>query len=339
MRRLFTLAGLFFVGLLSMALVASPAHASSYTLTAHGTWVSNDGLLNGTWDAHFDVAGFDLSGTLNVLGMPGVGSGNIAGAWDLDHLGFGVMFLDKEVAAFTGGLQDGQLGGTFDSGSITGDWTGSLGSLSFTNQPITAITNATIPTLLLSNVGGKLGDLVSLAASLDTLGAPITKVENIINFDNFTTPIAALVNGAPDCVVNPLLKKADTLFEFLPHGCTGLACTQVRAVVQSLTNSDPIPDGATLYTCRVRILTGAATGIYHVFASALKAIDINSIPLPLAAVGGEITAKAATLTQQVKDGCNCAIAAEAGHVPLLSLLAPLLLIALRRREQRRSSAR
>lgn len=57
-------------------------------------------------------------------------------------------------------------------------------------------------------------------------------------------------SGRPDCTANPALDKNGSTFGFLPPGCSGEACTGVRAVVVSLENVDPIPDGAVLYTCR-----------------------------------------------------------------------------------------
>jgi hypothetical protein len=337
MRRLSVAVGLLLLSILPVGVASSPALASSFNLNAQGVWVSSDGLLSGTWQAHFDVAGFDLTGTLDVLGLPGVGEGNIAGSWDLNQVGFGVLFLNQELASFTGGVQGDQLVGTFETGDIIGNWSGALSSLSFTNNPITPIINATIPTLLLSHTDGNLGDLVQLAATLYTLGAPIKQIENSIIFDA-ATAIAANALGKPDCSVNPFISKADSLFEFLPNGCSGSTCTQVRAIVKSLTNNFEIPDGATVYTCKARIAQGAAAGAYQLIVNALKAFDIDSLPLPIAAIAGEILAKQ-PLLKQLKKGCHCATVETAGPLPLPSLLAPLLLVMLRRRERNRSSIR
>ena len=336
MRRSTVVAGLLFLSLAILPL-GSHANASSFTMTATGTWASNDGLLNGTWQAHFDVAGFDLSGTLNILGMPNVADGNLSGSWDLNHVGFGVLFTDQELMSFTGGLQGSQLVGQFETGQIIGNWTGSLSSLSFSGDPIIPVNGSTIPTLVLSHIGGNLGDLVSLAASLYTLGAPIGSTQNVISFDSLT-PILANALGTPDCSVNPFIDKADTLFEFLPNGCSGSACTQVRAIVQSLTNAYPIPDGATLYTCKVRIAQQAGAGIYQLILSALSAFDIDNIPLPIGGIAGEIAAKLPFL-KQLKHGCHCSTVESAGPLPLPSLLAPLVLILLRRRQRSCSEVR
>jgi len=332
-RRFIVFAGVMLAGLLA---AATPVSAS-YSFNASGTWVSNDGLLNGTWSAHFDVAGYDLSGTLNLAGLADVGEGNIAGSWDFNNVGFGVMFLDRELATFTGGLVGDKFQGNFDVGDISGNWVGALGALQLTGDPITRIIDATVPTLLLGQGDGNLGDLVNLGATLLSLGQQIASTSNTITFDNLATPIAALLDGSPDCSVNPLIDKADSFFEFLPQGCSGSACTQVRAVIQSLTNDLPIADGAQLYTCKVKILKQAATGIYQLINSALSGLDINSFPIDISALSGQISVKEKSLWKQIQNGCHCSTGSQAGPLPLPSLLAPLLLIALRARQRRRST--
>src|SRR5262249_8434406 len=57
----------------------------------------------------------------------------------------------------------------------------------------------------------------------------------------------------PDCTVNPAIKKEHSLFNFQPPGCSGTACTGVRALVFSLRNETPIPDGSAVYTCNVKV--------------------------------------------------------------------------------------
>jgi hypothetical protein len=330
MRRL-ALASLFAVALLGM--VARPS-AATYSFTASGIWHSSDGLLSGPWTAHFDVAGFDLTGTMDVIGLPGIAQGNISGSWDLDNIGFGVMFLNQEVLTFTGGLQGNQLVGTFDTGDILGDWSGSLADLSFSADPIESIVGTTIPTLVLNQISGQLGDIVNLIAKLYTLGAPIISTDNIINFDSLLTPILAKLDGTPDCNVNPTI-NASALFKFLPLGCSGSACTQVQAIIQSLTNSTTIPDGAALYTCKVQIAAQAATGVYQMVISALRAIDVNNLSLPVTSIAGSIIAK----VKGWFGGCHCSIAETSGWLPLPSLVAPLALMVLRRRARVRTAPR
>jgi hypothetical protein len=325
MKRLVLLA--LFVGV--VAFTPRPA-AASYSLTASGTWHSNDGVFYGPWTATFDVAGYDLSGTLNIVGLPvpdGLLQGNIVGSWDLSHIGFGVMFLDQELATFTGGLQGADLTGAFETGDIIGQWSGSLSSLSFSDHPIEQIISSTLPTLALSQVSGTIGSVVTLLAKLYTLGAPILSTDNIINFDSLVTQILAKADGTPNCSVNSGI-NADAIFQFLPQGCQGSACNQVRAIISSL-SGEGLPDGVALYSCKVKILASAASGIYQMVVSALQAIDINNVPLPITSLAGEIVAKVKSIF-----GCSCSIAETAGWLPLPSIMAPFALILLRRRARR-----
>lgn len=323
-------AGLVGLGLL-VATTAAPAAASSkHSFVAEGPWRSSDGLLSGTWRAQFDIAGFDLSGTLDIIGMPNVARGNIAGSWDLQNVGFGVMFTDQELISFTGGLDGDRFVGTFETGEIEGIWEGLLDRLSLTTQPIIPVLDTTLPTLLLSRIDGALGDIVNLGATLYTLGQPLAELTNTMNFDPIATQILAKANGKPNCKVNPLIDKADTIFEFLPQGCSGTACNQVRVLVQSLSNLAELPDGAMLYTCKVKIGAQAAGGIHQIVATALSAIDTDSILHQITSLAGEIMVKLK------KHGCDCATVDTAGTPPLWSLLAPFALIALRRRAQRRA---
>ncbi len=64
--------------------------------------------------------------------------------------------------------------------------------------------------------------------------------------------------NAPDCEVAAAGKGG--FFGFLPSGCAGAACTSMRALVLSLTDSSvAIPDGP-LYTCTVTASAAAADG-------------------------------------------------------------------------------
>ena len=337
MRRIATLVSALALSIMSVVAVSNQASAATpYTLTANGTWISADGLLHGTWQAHFDVAGFDLSGTATILGLPdGIAEGNIAGSWDFDNIGFGIMFLDHELASFTGGLDGDHLIGQFETGDVIGNWSGLLSNLNISNIPIAPILDETLPTLLLNHTSGNVGDIVNLIATLYTVGAPIAGIENTIDFNALVTPILALANGTPDCTVNPGINKLDTIFEFLPKGCSGNTCKQVRAVVRSLSNLEQIANGANLYTCKVKIASDAVSGIYQVIAKAIKAVDVNNFQLPLKAISGEIGAKLPFFKQILGKVCHCSTAATAGTLPISSLLVPLALVALRRRARDR----
>ena len=132
------------------------------------------------------------------------------------------------------------------------------------------------------------GNDVSVEATLHTLGAPIAGTQNDITFD-IGAAIVAAANGRPDCAVNPLIGKPSTGFSFFPHGCTpSVDCTMVRALVLSVDNVDPIPDGAVLYTCTVRIGDRTPPGSYPLTVSQQLASDPDGNQIALGGVDGGV---------------------------------------------------
>ncbi|MDX2170499.1 MAG: hypothetical protein SF182_25730 [Deltaproteobacteria bacterium] len=113
------------------------------------------------------------------------------------------------------------------------------------------------------NVGvasGTSGATVSFPVSLDSGGLDVAGIQNDIAFDPLT-PVAATPSGRPDCTANPAHGK-DVFAAFQPPGCTvGVSCTAMRALVLSLSDLSPIPDGV-LYTCKVAISPLAPAGTY-----------------------------------------------------------------------------
>jgi hypothetical protein len=69
-------------------------------------------------------------------------------------------------------------------------------------------------------------------------------------------------SGAPDCIVNPLIRKDSTAFGYQPAGCCSPGtcpgvCTGLRAIVFSSRTTNAIADGSALYTCNVDIAPGS----------------------------------------------------------------------------------
>ena len=96
---------------------------------------------------------------------------------------------------------------------------------------------------------------------LEARGAQVVATQNRIDFTPLVR-IGALPSGNPDCQVNPAIDKDASAFKFVPAGCAFDACTGIRAVVLAFDNLTLIPDGATLYTCRVRVDANADPGAY-----------------------------------------------------------------------------
>jgi hypothetical protein len=127
---------------------------------------------------------------------------------------------------------------------------------------VTPIPPPETASIALSKISGDPGARVTFAATLQSKGAAVAGAQNDIAFDSVNAPIAATGDGKPDCTVNPSIGKAATVFGFLPNGCSGAACTGMRAIVLSMSNTDPIPDGSMLYECTVSIAPQAPPGLY-----------------------------------------------------------------------------
>jgi hypothetical protein len=113
------------------------------------------------------------------------------------------------------------------------------------------------PAIAVSVAAASPGTQVSVTATLHTNGALVAGTQNDISFD-LQAPIAANANGKPDCAVNFDINKGATFFAFRPNGCSGTTCTTIRALVLSTDNTDQIPDGSVLYTCKVNVAADAS---------------------------------------------------------------------------------
>jgi MYXO-CTERM domain-containing protein len=122
-------------------------------------------------------------------------------------------------------------------------------------------TNTALPvvaSIIVGSATGEPGSTVTFDTSLETEAADVAGVQVDIGFDA-DAPIAATENDRPDCTVNPAIDKGATSFAFQPSECTpGEDCTGIRAIVLSLDNVDPIPDGSVLFTCAVAIADDAS---------------------------------------------------------------------------------
>jgi hypothetical protein len=128
-------------------------------------------------------------------------------------------------------------------------------------------TPTTVVTIQVGSAAGGAGDTVTLPVSLSTGGWVVAGTQNDIAFAG-SAPIQAKTNGKPDCTVNPDIGKEASSFSFHPSGCTpGTDCTGIRAIILSVADPSPIPDGSVLYTCKIKIGAGAPTGIYPLTCS------------------------------------------------------------------------
>lgn len=123
------------------------------------------------------------------------------------------------------------------------------------------------------SVAGKTGDEVSVNVVLSVAGTPVVAAQNQLHFPHGTSVVS--------CRANEEIGKDATLFTYLPQGCArGVDCTSTRALVFSLTDSNPIPDGSLLYTCKVRIAADATPGRSEIACddSLASTADAEAVP-------------------------------------------------------------
>jgi MYXO-CTERM domain-containing protein len=95
---------------------------------------------------------------------------------------------------------------------------------------------------------------------------------------------------APNCTVNPDIDKTGTSFAFQPPNCQGEACTGIRALVLSLSNTDAIPSGSVLYSCLVDIKGTASSGTtYPLTCSNAGSSDPDGVALSTKCTDGGVT--------------------------------------------------
>jgi hypothetical protein len=134
---------------------------------------------------------------------------------------------------------------------------------------------------------GEPGVAVQVDVVLNTEGASVVATQNDIGY---AAPlrIRARADGRPDCMAKADLDKGATVFGFLPAGCSGAACTSVRALVLAFDNVDPIPNGVTLYMCVVEIAADSPGGAFPLTISNLGASDPFGAELPTTGRDGAI---------------------------------------------------
>jgi MYXO-CTERM domain-containing protein len=154
--------------------------------------------------------------------------------------------------------------------------------------------------IIVGNAVGAPNTTTSFDVTLDT-DAAIAGVQVDIAYPA-AAPIAAKEDGKPDCAVNPAIHKDATSFAFLPSDCTpGEDCDAVRAIVLSIADLEPIPDGARLFTCNVAI-SAEATGEYPLACSNAGAGNTDGDKVGADCTSGTITvAEAMQATIVVSD--------------------------------------
>lgn len=98
----------------------------------------------------------------------------------------------------------------------------------------------------------------SVDITLATGGAAVAGTENVITFG----PEVVISS----CAINPDIKREASAFSFSPSGCddegSATPCESLKSLVLSFSNTDPLADGVTLYTCDVVVNGGTPPGDY-----------------------------------------------------------------------------
>jgi hypothetical protein len=160
--------------------------------------------------------------------------------------------------------------------------------------------NVDVVRLQIGSASVQPGGVAEIDVVLDAAGAAVAGVQNDIGIS--PELLAGADGSRPDCKVNPAINKSGTSFSFLPSG--------IRAIVIALDNTDPIPDGSVLYTCKFSIPDGAAGGVYPLVCSTAGASDPLGRSLAVECsggmikVGGEITVVTPTPTPKAWPVCT-----------------------------------
>jgi len=139
----------------------------------------------------------------------------------------------------------------------------------------------------IGNATAAAGETVSIDVTLTTQGSMVAGTQNDITGTS-AARIAADSSNHPACTPNAAINKNGTSFAFQPPGCTGAACTGIRALVLALNNVDPIPDGSVLYSCMVAV-AGDASGDQTLTNSNEGASDPQGAALTTTGTNGTIT--------------------------------------------------
>jgi len=150
----------------------------------------------------------------------------------------------------------------------TGEFTASINDAALCVTPTPSVSFA------VEAAHGAPGKTVGVNVTLSAPGEEsVAATQNCIGLVH-AVPVVPDADGNPTCAVNPDIHKDASSFVFTPSGCkVGVDCGEVCASIFALDNSDPIPDGATLYSCALRIADDAGPDMYPLVCSEPIASD------------------------------------------------------------------
>jgi MYXO-CTERM domain-containing protein len=97
---------------------------------------------------------------------------------------------------------------------------------------------------------GSIGGTVAIDVTLGTGGLDVASGQVDLGYD----PAIVRIPATSACSVNPAINKGATSFALRPSGCSGDACTSVRAAIIAFDNADLIPDNTVVFTCTFNLV-------------------------------------------------------------------------------------
>lgn len=132
-------------------------------------------------------------------------------------------------------------------------------------------------------------DVVPLPVQLESGGEAVAAVDMVLALPADGAEVLRNGRGDPACAVDRGIDKGSSVFRFLPAGCgapPATPCRALRALILSLYDVDPIPDGP-LFACRMRITAGEV-GVVPVACESAAAGSPDQRLLPVACAGGGV---------------------------------------------------
>ncbi len=136
-------------------------------------------------------------------------------------------------------------------------------------------------TIEIESVAARRGAAVETAVVLHTDGEEVAGTENIIDFDGEVYPL--------ECWGNPAIDKDVIAFASSPSGCVAGDCDSLKALVLSVSNTSPIPDGSILYWCLVRVSPSAESGDHLLECANPGSSTLAGGPVETSCVDGVVT--------------------------------------------------
>ena len=132
------------------------------------------------------------------------------------------------------------------------------------------------------------GATTRLSVKLHNRRFSMPGVQADISFDSANVTIAAASDGTPDCTA--LSSSASPYVGFRPSGCSGTACTGIRAVVLSSPLGSPLPGGH-LFSCRVVVNPAAAAGTFNLTLSQVRGTSAQGFEVPFSNLDGFVVVR------------------------------------------------